>query len=139
MGYGFFIMATDHGHDKRISYRPLSLLWIPMNTMRADLTKQRALLMNAPKKRQFFNAIAEDWDELNRKVLGTFDLAAFVGSMVPQGCSLAVDLGCGTGTVLERMLERAQGVIGVDGSPRMLELCKRRFSPDQLKAGGSFR
>ncbi len=80
------------------------------------------------KTRQFFNAIADDWDELNRKVLGDFDLGMAVCQALPKPCSLAVDLGCGTGIVLEKLLPFVSGVVGVDGSPRMLELARRRFA-----------
>ena len=65
--------------------------------MAAQILEERAL-----KTRQFFNAIAEDWDELNREVLEDFDLPAAVLAAVPEGCRVAVDLGCGTGAVLER-------------------------------------
>ena len=41
--------------------------------MAAQILEERAL-----KTRQFFNAIAEDWDELNREVLEDFDLPAAV-------------------------------------------------------------
>ncbi len=84
------------------------------------------------KTRQFFNAIAEDWDVLNHKILGKFDLSAAVCAAMPKACQLAVDLGCGTGFVLEKMLPSARGVVGVDGSPRMLELARRRFSPKHM-------
>ncbi|AAS95087.1 ArsR/SmtB family transcription factor [Nitratidesulfovibrio vulgaris] len=95
--------------------------------LQADLDMaQKIIEERALKTRQFFNAIAEDWDELNREVLGGFDLAGAVAEAMPQ-CETAVDLGCGTGSVIERMLQRSQQVIGVDGSPRMLELARRRF------------
>jgi ArsR family transcriptional regulator len=82
------------------------------------------------KTRQFFNTIAEDWDKLSREVLGNFDLARVVARCIPE-CpkpAVAVDLGCGTGNVLQAMLDKAENVIGVDGSPRMLELARRRFT-----------
>lgn len=104
--------------------------------MRADLGMAAQILEErARKTRQFFNAIAEDWDELNREVLGAFDLAETVCAAVPDGCGTAVDLGCGTGAVLGRLLPLARGVIGVDGSARMLELCRRRFSQEELGDG----
>lgn len=81
----------------------------------------------ARKTRQFFNSIAEDWDELNREVLGDFRLPEAVRAAVPSGCGIAVDLGCGTGDVLEYLRGSCREVIGVDGSPRMLELARRRF------------
>ena len=98
--------------------------------MAAQILEERAL-----KTRQFFNAIAEDWDELNREVLGAFDLPEAVCAAVPEGCGMAVDLGCGTGGVLARLLPRAHGVIGVDGSARMLEICRRRFTPEDIADG----
>ena len=82
--------------------------------MAAQILEERAL-----KTRQFFNAIAEDWDELNREVLEDFDLPAAVLAAVPEGCRVAVDLGCGTGAVLERLLPASRSLIGVDGSARM--------------------
>ncbi len=87
----------------------------------------RCLEERALKTRQFFNAIAEDWDMLNEEILGDFALAQAVCAAVPKDCALAVDLGCGTGSVLEKLLPHAQTVVGVDGSPRMLELARRRF------------
>lgn len=101
--------------------------------LRADMDMAwRIIDERTLKTRQFFNAIAEDWDALNREVLGGFDLATAVCAAMPPHCALAVDLGCGTGSVLERMLERAQGVIGVDGSSRMLEMARHRFAPEYM-------
>lgn len=96
--------------------------------LKADLDMAAGMIEErAHKTRQFFNAIAEDWDKLSREVLGGFDLAGAVVDHMPE-CRVAVDLGCGTGNVLHGMLERAGSVIGVDGSPRMLELARRRFA-----------
>ncbi|MBQ1420335.1 MAG: metalloregulator ArsR/SmtB family transcription factor [Desulfovibrio sp.] len=80
------------------------------------------------KTRQFFNSVAEDWDNLSKEVLEGFDLPQTVCDVMPERCRLAVDLGCGTGTVLVRMLSRAEGVVGVDGSQAMLDICRKRFS-----------
>lgn len=91
-------------------------------TMAASIIEDRSL-----KTRQFFNAIAEHWDTLSREVLGGFDLAGAVADALPPDCKVAVDLGCGTGTVLERLKPHVQLLIGVDGSPRMLEMSRRRF------------
>lgn len=101
--------------------------------MRADMDVAAHILEErARKTRQFFNAIAEDWDELNHEVLGDFDLPAQVAAAVPQHCRMAVDLGCGTGAVLARLLPRAGGVIGVDGSARMLDICRRRLDGENV-------
>lgn len=98
---------------------------------RADMAMAAGLIEErAQKTQQFFNTIAEDWDKLSREVLGKFDLPQTVAARMPQPCAIAVDLGCGTGNVLAAMLRKAQCVIGVDGSPRMLELARRRFAGD---------
>lgn len=81
------------------------------------------------KTKHFFNSIAEHWDTLNREILGDFDLAQTIYDLMPT-CGVAADLGCGTGLILEKMQPKAQALIGVDGSPRMLELARRRFKPE---------
>ncbi|MEG1610608.1 MAG: metalloregulator ArsR/SmtB family transcription factor [Bilophila sp.] len=97
--------------------------------LRADADMASRIIEDrALKTRQFFNAIADHWDTLSRDVLGGFDLAQAVCAAMPQPCAVAVDLGCGTGLVLEQMRGRAGQIIGVDGSPRMLELSRRRFT-----------
>lgn len=99
--------------------------------MRADMDMAGRMLEDrALKTRQFFNAVADHWDSLNREVLGGFDLPAAVAALVPADCFTAVDLGCGTGLVLESLRHRVRTLIGVDGSSRMLELARRRFAED---------
>ncbi len=82
----------------------------------------------------FFNDIAKDWDNLNKEILGDFDLPGLLCAAMPDNCSLAVDLGCGTGTVLRQMLAKSQGVIGVDISSGMLDACRQNLS-DLTDAG----
>ena len=92
-------------------------------SLAAGIVQERAI-----QSRQFFNSIAEDWDEISREILAGFNLTAAIMELVPQnGC--AVDLGCGTGHALECLLQKSEQVIGVDGSPRMLELARRRLAP----------
>ena len=79
------------------------------------------------KTQHFFNSVAENWDNLNKKILGSYDLPKTVCEAIPYNCGLAVDLGCGTGAVLLRMLSRARNVVGVDGSQAMLDIWHRRF------------
>ena len=99
------------------------------DTLRADVTMAGQIIEErALKTRQFFNTIAEHWDTLSRELLGGFDVAGEVSAAMPASCPVAVDLGCGTGIVLEGMLDHAQKIIGVDGSPRMLELSRRRIA-----------
>lgn len=94
-----------------------------------DLTMAAAVLEERTRQtQQFFNTIAEDWDTLVTEVLGSFSLKDTIADLMPP-CQTACDLGCGTGNVLEALLTKATTVIGVDGSPRMLEIAKKHF-PD---------
>lgn len=96
-------------------------------TMATHIIEERTL-----RTRQFFNSIAEHWDTLNRDILGSFNVPSVIAKAMPKSCHTALDLGCGTGAVLEIMRKHCQNVIGVDGSPSMLELSRRRFG-DQLE------
>lgn len=74
------------------------------------------------RSRKFFDAVAPEWDRRKAELLG--DLEKEVLARLPA-CKVAADLGCGTGTLLAGMLATAATVIGVDSSPRMLEVARR--------------
>ncbi len=122
--------AQGVGHDFLQAVMPFVH---PDTVMMADAAAaERMLEDRASKTRQFFNSIAENWDELNSEILGPFDLPGAVCERVPASCGTAADLGCGTGTVLARLFSQCEKVIGVDGSARMLDLCRRRFREESI-------
>lgn len=91
-----------------------------------DLERARKCLeARALETRRFFNAIAPDWRAMRREVLGEVDLDGLILSLLPPGAK-AADLGCGPGDLLEAMGAKAGGLIGVDASPAMLELARRK-------------
>jgi len=77
--------------------------------------------------KRFFNTIADDWDTMNKEVLGDLSMPDMVLDVLPASCGTFVDLGCGTGEVLQKIRGACKNIIGVDNSPRMLELAQRRF------------
>lgn len=122
----FYTVPADGASTNFI--RAISPFFPDSELMRADL--DRAALMLEERvhhARQFFNTVAEKWDDLNREILGAIDLPELVLEAVPAGCHVAVDLGCGTGAVVERLCHVAGLTIGVDGSPAMLDLCRKRL------------
>ncbi len=122
----YSVVPSGEGKEFLEAIYPFAL---DMPTSHSDLDMAKHILEErARKTRQFFNTIAEDWDALNSKVLGDYNLAQVVLDNMPKNCKTAVDLGCGTGGVLEALRHGAQSVIGVDGSSRMLELARRRFA-----------
>ena len=134
---GLWVFYAAPAGGPQLAFLRAVLPFVPEDAaMRADLALAAQILEErARTTRQFFNAIAEDWDELNREVLGSLDLPGAVSAALPPGCATAVDLGCGTGAVLQRLLPDAGTLIGVDGSARMLDLCRRRFQPEELAHG----
>ena len=73
----------------------------------------------------FFRRTAPVWDSLREDTLGPpgylEDLVARLGA-----ADTVVDLGTGTGVLLERLAAVAKRVIGVDASPEMLEQARAR-------------
>jgi len=88
------------------------------------LVSERSLL-----SRRFFDEAAPVWQDMSREILGDFDLAARVKTLLPA-CATAADLGCGSGALLSALAAKAKTVIGVDYSPRMLEAARERFAGD---------
>lgn len=130
-GLWVFYKAVEEGENKDFLASLFSYL---SKDLQNDLdVASRIIEERAIKTRQFFNSIADDWDELNKEVLGTFSLPKEVKKSVPATCKMAVDLGCGTGEVLDKLLEVSENVIGVDGSPKMLDLARRRFNDNMAK------
>lgn len=95
-----------------------------------DAQRSAALALvreRAAATKRFFDSIAGDWETLRSNILGELDLAKEVASRMPA-CAVALDLGCGTGDLLEALLAKAENVIGVDASAKMLELARKRFA-----------
>ena len=129
-GLWVFYSAVEEGEGQAFLQAVTPFLTADMN-MRADLDMAEKLLEDRGRRtQQFFNDVADQWDTLNGEVLGGFDLPGQVAAALPAGARTVVDLGCGTGLVLERLRPFVRQLIGVDGSARMLELARRRFGDD---------
>ncbi|MBM9520292.1 metalloregulator ArsR/SmtB family transcription factor [Desulforhopalus vacuolatus] len=87
---------------------------------------RKVLAERSREVRTFFDEIAEDWERLQRDIFGDFDLNREVLASLSH-CTCGVDLGCGTGELLERMASCCDKVIGVDSSPGMLQQARGRL------------
>lgn len=134
-GLWVFYSAPAEGSERDFLHAVMP--FIPKDSVcRSDLDMAANILEErARRARQFFNSIADNWDDLNYEILGDFNLSARVAEAMPRPCAVAVDLGCGTGAVLKNILSRTREGIGVDGSARMLELCKNRMETADLANG----
>ncbi|MBI4803632.1 MAG: metalloregulator ArsR/SmtB family transcription factor [Desulfovibrio sp.] len=77
--------------------------------------------------RRFFNSIAPDWQAMRREVLGDLDLDSLILERLPR-CGTMADLGCGPGELLLALASKADRLIGVDASPAMLDLARRKVA-----------
>jgi SAM-dependent methyltransferase len=100
-------------------------------TAEADLRRATEVVRErGARTRRFFDTRAGEWDRLARDLLGDLDLGAVVVELLdrlPVRPAVAVDIGCGTGALMESLAPRVDRTIGVDSSPRMLERARRRF------------
>ncbi len=80
----------------------------------------------AARKKEYFDAIAPDWEDIRADILGDFDAARVILPYIRKEDRVA-DLGCGTGEVLLQLQTRGHDCIGVDRSPRMLEMARQRL------------
>jgi len=96
-------------------------------SVRADLLRTQEIVRERSRRTQrFFDSIAGSWEELKREIYGEFDLNAEIMRHVNESRT-AVDVGCGTGDLIDLLQKKADRVIGVDSSPGMLEQARRRF------------
>jgi len=96
-----------------------------------DLHRAETIVAERKEKtRVFFNKVAATWDDLKQDLFGDFDLNHILTQKIAAGnnrIKTVVDLGCGTGELLSLINMKVHKCIGVDSSPKMLELAKTRF------------
>ncbi len=96
--------------------------------LKIDLSRMEWIIEERRKeKKEFFDSIADRWDKMKKEILGNLDITAEILSRIENRES-AVDLGCGTGELLLELSRKADKVIGIDQSPKMLEEVKTRFN-----------
>lgn len=90
------------------------------------MTKQ-----NKEKVYESYNEIVEWFDGARTKTLMESEYLNLIVNSVPAGGSV-LDLGCGTGEpIAQFFIDKGFNVTGVDGSKKMIELCKKRFPEEQ--------
>jgi demethylmenaquinone methyltransferase/2-methoxy-6-polyprenyl-1,4-benzoquinol methylase len=81
-----------------------------------------------PSHREFFNGLAEDWDEMTHH--DPQKLTQIVDLLEIEEDDMVLDVGCGTGVMIPYLLERlGEGgrVIAVDFSEKMVSIARDKF------------
>ncbi len=129
-GLWAFYRAVENG-PARVFLDAATAMFSTEGVFASDLVRaEEVLRKRVDTTREFFDAVAEDWDGLSRGVLGNLDLATEITSRMEK-CNVAVDLGCGTGDLLFGLVANCASVIGVDNSRKMLDTAAARFVDEQ--------
>lgn len=90
------------------------------------MTKQ-----NKERAYESYDEIVQWFDHARTNTLMESEYLNLILNSVPAGSSV-LDLGCGTGELIAQFfIDRGFKITGVDGSKKMIELCKKRFPSEQ--------
>lgn len=128
-GLWAFYRASEEGPGRSFLDGVSALLEGETDLNRDRNRAEKVIRERTAATRQFFDEIAPEWDRMTAEVLGDLDLSTEIRKRLTK-CDCAADIGCGTGDMLEILSKSATQVIGVDNSPKMLELAEERFSGD---------
>lgn len=94
--------------------------WMQTYNARAErITEERTL-----QTKRLFNSLAPQWMSIKRELLGDLEINNEIIGEIKK-CGTAADLGCGIGDLVLKLTDKADKVIGVDNSPKMLEKAKK--------------
>jgi len=86
---------------------------------------------NKEKVYECYEEIVSWFDDARTKTLMVSEYLNLIVKSVPASSSV-LDLGCGTGEpIAQFFIDKGFKVTGVDGSKKMIELCKKRFPNEQ--------
>jgi len=80
----------------------------------------------------FFEKVAEDWDDIRAEYFGLRVRNRALAGLVPSKWTVA-DVGCGTGFLLLAVAPLVKKAIGIDNSPEMLRVARRKAKERGLK------
>ena len=84
--------------------------------------------------REYFDAVANKWDEMRRSFFGEGVRAAAIRAAKINSASVVADVGTGTGFIAEGALATGARVIAIDSSQAMLAQVRSRFAGERFEA-----
>jgi len=125
----FYRLARDRGGDGRVD-KLLDLL--PMDDETLVLDRNRLADVKADRSRaaaDYFRQNATAWNSLRSLHVDEAEVESVIARLLPKsGLGRLLDVGTGTGRLLELFADRVENAIGVDMSPEMLAVARENLS-----------
>ena len=118
--------ASQPGRFLRILSRELDSANDAVDSERDQLAVQRCLEERRRRAGTFFRDVADDWDSHRDRIQGPSEHLDQLVHSLEGTVGTVVDLGTGTGVLLERLCARAKQVIGIDAASEMLEVAREK-------------
>jgi len=128
-GLWAFYRVSDHGQGREFIDGVVSLFEDDEDLRKDRNFADKVIRQRTAETRRFFDDIAPEWGRMTGEVLGGLDLHAEIRALMSE-CNCAADIGCGPGELISVLSAAAKNIIGVDNSPKMLELAEARFSAE---------
>ncbi|NDC39927.1 MAG: class I SAM-dependent methyltransferase, partial [Proteobacteria bacterium] len=130
--WSYFTLASDSPEGRLARDLSLQVAAAENNPYSEDLSKGRELLnRRRDKSKLLFDSLAHSWSELRKEAHGNVSFLDELASRIPDD-EILLELGCGTGALLEKILPRSGTSIGVDSSPAMLEQARKVAGKDKV-------
>jgi ArsR family transcriptional regulator len=112
----------------------LERYWFELEGYCRDRTALAAILAARRKRsRDFFDRHARQWDQMASELLPIPAYLPQLFAHIPE-CDKLLEVGVGTGLLLERLSDRGRQVVAVDHSPAMLAAAKERVTARGLES-----
>lgn len=92
---------------------------------------EKVLSERTKKSSTFFDSVGKNWEKVQEEVMNPTVYREKILSYLPKKIHTILDLGCGPGTLIHDMAPRADKVIGVDTSRKMIEAARTTHSENK--------
>ncbi|BDA80910.1 ArsR family transcriptional regulator [Leptospira kobayashii] len=79
------------------------------------------------KSKVFFDRVAAEWESIQEESLNPKLYRSWIIENLPTNSHQIVDLGCGPGGLIPYLLPKSKMVLGIDSSPKMIELAHTAY------------
>ena len=134
-GTSAFFRPAPAGRGRELFDAVLPLIDPEDAGLRRDLSRLAAIRAErAEAAAAYFESVAGDWDRMRTLHVGDEEVeAAMLGAVEDLHVEQLLDVGTGTGRVLEIFADRIERGIGVDLSNQMLDLARSRLDELRLR------